>query len=278
MHDWISENIRAKAYRVDELNLTFDLGKLEDFGPANIYGTAHAEGAEIQFHSGLPPVKADVVKIAYRNDRLSFDLEHPVYLDKNLVGSEVFIDKLTKHNPLLAVIIKTASRFDGAVLNILEGFGIRVPLRQEKGVTQAELNLLFTLPGFDLQTSGNFVTGPGHWIWRGVPFQAQGAKVLLDNNEVIIHEADISFGDTLKTTLFGTVNTASKQAALISEIKLLCLSAKGLPLLQAENLTMPLAIDFGHEPIAIDLDKIGTTIAVNGKTKVINIKDFLDAD
>lgn len=271
---WIAENIYADTYRIDELNLNFSLDNFKDFGPENIHGTAQAQGVDIRFDPDLPLVKTDSVAITYRKDRLCFALENPWYIDKDLEGSKVFINNLTKADPTLAIIITTESRFDRGISALLDTYEIRVPLHQESGVTRARLNLLFTLPDFDFLANGDFETGSGNWVWRGIPLQAQGARVLLDNNEIIIHEADISIGENLKTKLSGTVNTVSKKAELITGIESLRVNAKGFTLLQADDLKMPLTIDFSHEPIAIDLDEINTSIAMDDATKVISIKNL----
>ncbi len=259
---WISENISAQSYRINQLRLQFSLNKLEEIGPDNINGFATADAAAIQFHPDLPPVQCDGIKITFQDDRLSFALENPMYRGKNLEGSHVYIDNIIKPHSVLAIHIKTESRLDDIILTLLEKYDFKLPLRQISGLTQAEINLLFNLPGFTLTTNGIFTTGSGAWTWRDIALQTQGASVQLADNKITIKQADISYKDILHTQLSGLIDTSSRHAGLVNDIEQLNFTAKGATILQAAQLKLPLEVDFSHDAILIEIEQIKTSITL----------------
>lgn len=269
--DWVSGNISAESYRIDALRLQFSLRNPGLISPENIRGSAAAERAAVQFNPDLPPVQCDRVAITYRDDRLSFALEEPVYEGKNLAGSTVHIDRIIQPDSVLAIDIRTQSRLDGVILHLLEAYDIRLPLRQHTGSTRAEVNLLFDLPEFKLKTAGTFATQSGAWSWADIPFQAHAASVGLTDSKIEIREAEISYSDILRTRLSGRIDTSSRQAALVSEIEQLHLVSKETEMLQAGQMELPLAIDFSREPVRIDIDRIKTVITLNEGMTTVDI-------
>ncbi|MDH3327941.1 MAG: AsmA-like C-terminal domain-containing protein [Desulfobulbaceae bacterium] len=274
--DWLSDNISARTYQINQLHVQFQLNKLHEIGPDNIRGTATADAVAVKFHPDLPPVQCDRAKITFRNDRLSFALENPKYEGKSLEGSSVYIDNVIKPHSTLSVNIKTESQLDNTLLSLLEKYDIKLPFHQLSGLTRGEVNLLFDLPEFTLKTTGSFVTGAGAWSWADVPLQTQKVSVQLTDSRITIHNAEISYSDILRSRLSGLVDISSGHASLENEIEQLNLNARKTDILQAAQMKLPLEIDFSHESTVIDLEQIKTAITLSNEGTTVDI-DSLEA-
>lgn len=275
---WISENISAQTYQINELNLQFSLSNPLQIGPENIRGSATADSVTVQFNPDLPPVHSDVIRITFQDDRLFFALDKPVYDGKSLEGSTVYIDNIIQPDSVLAINIMTQSRLDSVVLHLLEAYDISLPFRQLTGDTMAEINLLFDLPEFKLKTTGTFVTNSGSWSWADIPFQTDGASVRLKDNNIEIREAEISYGDILRTRLKGQIDTSMRRAGLVSEIERLNLIARTATVLKAEQMRLPLEIDYGGDAILIKLEEINTFVTLTGEAKTIDINNLASVE
>lgn len=269
--DWISDNITARTYQINQLRLQFQLKKLHDIGPENIQGSATAGAAAVKFHPDLPPVQCDGIRITFQDDRLSFALENPEYEGKNLAGTSVYIDNVIRPHSVLAIDIKTKSQLDDTLANLLEAYDIKLPLRQISGLTRAKINLLFDLPEFTLNTNGTFVTGSGAWTWDDIPLETRSASVQLTDNRINILNAEISYSDILRTRLSGLVDISSRHASLMSQIEYLNLTARKTTILQAAQMKLPLEIDFSHESTVINFEQIKTLITLSTEGSTIDI-------
>lgn len=216
---WIADNITAKDYRIEhlELNTVIRDGK-PVIRPEYFSGKAVATDAAVRFHPALPPVKSDHIRITYREDKLAFELDRPAYKSKDLTGSKVRIEPLLGNDTHLVIDIRTDSQLDNDIHEILNTYDIHIPLTQNAETTQTDLQLDFELPGFTLQSKGEF-TATGDWTCGGVDFQANLMAVRLENNLVFIDKADIDYQGRMPANIWGTVNTTTKQIALKTNIE-----------------------------------------------------------
>ncbi|MDW7773506.1 MAG: AsmA-like C-terminal domain-containing protein [Desulfobulbaceae bacterium] len=271
---WISENISASSYKVNYLLVQFPLQKIRDIGPENIHGYATAESAAVRFHPDLPPVECDRIKVTYQDDRLSFALENPHYRGKSLEGSAVFIDNIIKPDSVLAISIKTESRLDPVILNLLETYDVKLPLQQHTGITRGEMDLRFDLPEFEQSISGAFVTASGSWTWEDIPLQATGASVRLRDDEITIDQAEIAYGNIFHTRFSGLVDTSARHASLLADIEHLHLTAKKTTLVRAAHVELPLEIDYSSESTMIASEQIRTYISITEGRAEIDIDNL----
>lgn len=272
--EWVSENIDAQSYRIDQLLLHFSLNELEKIGPENISGKATAQSATIQFSPELPPVKCDTINVSFQDDRLTFDLDHPAYEGRSIAGSNVYIDNVIEPDSVLAINIHATDKLDEAVLDILEAFDITLPFRQLSGETRAAISLLYDLPEFELTTKGIFSTRAGDWDWEGIPLQVEEAEVRLTDETITLVNASASYQDILRGSCSGTIDISTGHARLQSMIEDLEFKPKHATLLQGSDINTPVEVDFGGETIKVDLPQLQTGIRVFEEKTEIAIRDL----
>jgi hypothetical protein len=159
------------------------------------------------------------VDVSFENDRLSFDLDTPVYKTKDLAGSSAAIEPLLGDNTSLAITLQTESILDDEIHELLKAYNIRLPLTQQTGTTRGNLQLVFDLPGFRLHTKGAFTTDKGGWTWNNIPFRSDAAAVRLKDNLVTIDNAEINFKEIMQADLAGVIDTAAHKATLSADIR-----------------------------------------------------------
>jgi hypothetical protein len=268
---WVADNITAGQYRIKQLRLQFPLEKWRNIGPDQISGSAVAESAAVKFHPEREPVLCDTIDISLRNDRLAFLLEAPRYKGKNLSGSSVYIDNLMGKGTQLVVHLKTKTEIDEDVREVLRTYYLRFPFLQLSGATRADLRLTFDLPQFTFHGEGAFSSGPGEWAWDGVLFHADGIQVALKNRKVTIQQAEIAYRDILRGQISGIVDVQAKEARLDCNIDNLGFSVEGTRILHASGVRVPVAIDFGTEPVAVHFKEWQTVIRLDREMKEIAI-------
>ncbi|MDD3617990.1 MAG: AsmA-like C-terminal domain-containing protein [Desulfobulbaceae bacterium] len=268
---WVAGNITAGQYRINQLRLRFLLEKWEEIGPGDISGTALAESVAVKFHPRLDPVISERVEVSLDNDRLAFALTAPRYRDRTLSGSSVHIDNLIGAETRLVINIRTETRGDEDIHEILARYDIRLPLLQVSGETRAELQLTLDLPEFSLHARGAFHAGQGEWAWNGMPVRAEAVDVALADRTITIRRADISYKDIIRTGLAGVVDVRARQADLVCTVDHLDFRVDGMQVLRASRVRMPVAVDFSTDPVTLRLPEWETVIRLHRDETGISI-------
>ncbi len=274
---WLSQNISAQSYQVRQLKIHFPLNDLKNIGPENVSGTAAATSATVRFHPDLPPVQCDRINISYQSDRLSFALEKPMYKDISLTGSKVYIDHLVQGDSQLAINIATETQKNNDIVELLGAYNIHLKGRQVTGLTEVDLQLMFDLPEFDLNTRGTFTVSPGEWRSGSIPFLTEGMTIQLQNNIITIQEAEISYEDILHANVSGTIDASSLHAEIQGKVNRLNFSVGETPLLHASELPVTLGIEFSRESVKLNFDEFQTLVTLqDGTTKIVinSLKDI----
>jgi len=273
---WVRENITADDYVIDHLHLGFTLkeGKPE-IRPNSFYGTATATGGAIRFEQSLPPVLCKRIHVSYENDKLAFALEEPLYKGRNIEGSSVTIAPLLgKEVTRLAISIRTDSRLDSDIHELLKAYDIELPLTQQSGTTRGDLQLVFDLPDFTLHTKGTFQTGEGEWTFGDTPFLADSANVQLHDDKVIIDRADIRYRDMLQASVQGNVDTSAGQADLTADIQRFAIHERESDIVTVRDLSMPIIIRFSQDRTDIRMPLLQTDINISPSRRLVSLNDL----
>lgn len=108
----------------------------------SIKGQAVISDAKIRFHKDVKTVDTEKLTIDYKDDTLSFDLEKPIYNKSKIYGSRVDIPNLTSlEKGRVIVDLKTKSILNSDILEILNAYKIKLPLRQKSGNLDSSLVL-----------------------------------------------------------------------------------------------------------------------------------------
>ncbi|WP_200762260.1 AsmA-like C-terminal domain-containing protein [Nitrosophilus alvini] len=272
---WIYKNIVAKKYRLKYLSAIIDLKLKYLVVPDSIEGIAYGYNTKIFFNEKTPPVICKKVTATYQKSTLSFDIEKPRYLNKNLDGSRVKINDIIYRNANIDIIIKTESPLDDEILSLLKTYDVDLPLYQKKGKIKAvlKIHILFREPKPEIK--GVFVTRNSVLSIKGIDFYMEDATVKLDGTKVTVEPSKIALDDILKSSIKGAIDTDNKKAEFhlgIDEIKI---SSLKRDILYAKNIKENLLIDFKDQNTTTLLFKnMGIKMVMKPEKKYIYIKEL----
>ncbi len=265
LRSWLTKKITARAMRIEELRFRFRLDRgVPVLDPQSISGRARLRDVAIIFNPDLAPVRVQEASLRWHDDRLDCSLNRPMFRNRSLEGSQVTITNLLGEAPSIVTIrLRTRTRLDRPVLDLLRAYDIDLPLVQTEGFTAADLRLDLRLRDMDLQARGDFSTGSSGWLWQGIPLRCQGAEVALVNRRVSIRKAEISWQDRLRAGLSGDIDMAAGEAHLSADVHSLLLDKDGTTIVRAEDLVQPVVVDF-RDTIRISLPLLEVEIVRDG--------------
>ncbi|MRJ03094.1 MAG: DUF3971 domain-containing protein [Epsilonproteobacteria bacterium] len=187
--EWSSERVQAERYQISQLWGSFDLE--DPLGSLQMEGKGEGRGVTITFHHDLPPVRARKVLVTYRNDTLSFALERPTYLDKDLEGSMVHISRVGREGSSLTLHLRFSTPFDDGVGTLLESYGVAIPLRQLEGVVEGNLSIEIPFDTLRPDLEGYFHTGESLLSLDGTLLEAEELTLHLLNGRLTLHPSPL---------------------------------------------------------------------------------------
>jgi hypothetical protein len=147
LKSWIADRIVLKEYKLNSLvgkarivdkKLKLDISALR--------AVATGKDVTVNFHDGLDPLYAKGIKMVFKDRTLYFDVEEPIYKNKNLDGSKVSISNLKKgHIALLNLDLHVKSQVDDTVQEILQAYKLKIPVTQKGAEVSADINLTIAL-------------------------------------------------------------------------------------------------------------------------------------
>lgn len=260
IEEWMYDNITG------DLNVTYLKGKIhrESFLPVieSLDGEATIQNANITFKHDVDPVKSSQVNVTFKNDNLSFFLENPVFKTTPIDGSNVVIHGISKEGSNIVVNIKTKSRLNEEILELLHAYKVKLPLIQTDGSTDSDFALQIYFNDVDtILTKGHFKASNSHFKLQNFEFFAHEADVYLDNSKVTIKDSKVEVDDLTKGILNLEIDTTASKAKGVFDLHDLHIQHNAMDLIKLQNSTTNVDVDF-HEDTLISLDDFDTIIAV----------------
>jgi len=271
---WIGDKIKAKTYQVISLsgegnvvNKTFKLDT------DSLKAVALFSDVSISFKEGVAPVLARNFILNYANNKgLTFDLEHPTYLGKNLDGSTVSIVNLKDNNTTLRLNLKFDTRFDKEVQDLLKAYDITIPVVQKNGKVIASLDA-----GIGLKKSTSKFVADVKFLKSDV--EIKGLKFPVEEGDLHYEGDTISLVDlVLKHPLYegvlnGDLDLKEDKAALIFNAKKVLLKTKGETLVSLKNQKIPFTLEYKKD-LFIQIPKYALSFKNTKKETILSIKDL----
>ncbi len=270
---WMYDNVVGNI-QLDNLYGEFDLEKKELLGES-LKGKAQILNAQIKYHKDLVPILTKNLEITFEDNRLSFMLIEPKYLNADIAGSSVVINNLTSAKDGEVVVnIKTKSALDKTILDILKAYKINLPVFQKSGITDGDL--LMTFP-YDVQKNmdikGKFLVENSDLLINKFAFSSKQATVLLDNSIIKIVDSDFKFKDMISAIVNLELDTKSliaKGEAKINSVKIT--KNKKENIVDIQNITTPLNMNF-NKNMKIELDKLNISVE-NSDVLTVKLNDL----
>jgi hypothetical protein len=265
---WMYDNVKGKI-KLNYLSGKIDLKEQKPIIDS-IKGEAVIRDAKIRFHEGIKTVNTPKLTIGYENDTLSFNLEKPIYGNSKIYGSKVYISNLTDlKKGTVYVDLKSDSKLNDDVLEILNAYKIKLPLKQIEG--NLDSSLLLKIPysaSKEIEVKGEFKATNAFFNLGTFEFLATSANVVLKDNNVIIEQSHIKHKDMADVNLKLNIDTKSKIA--VGEIKINSFEIKKdkNKIVSIKDFNTGINIDFNNDT-TVFLDALKTNLTI--KKDLLNI-------
>lgn len=272
---WIHENIVvAKEYFLDNLEGKVNIQTGEYF-PLEMKGHAHVHDALISFEPSVPAAHADSIGITLDQDKLLFDISHPVYESTNIQKANVFIYNLLTKGTGIVVDLTTKAKLDDKIHKILHAFNIDVPITQTSGLTDASIKLDIHFLPYAINAQGLFKLSKSNFLLSNLPMSTNSGEISLDNFMVTLDHANMRYKDLFDLNATGVFDTQKGHFDGKIDINTLLLDFSGNTLLDAHLLMdQNGSFDIDDDTTHINLPKLGTTILFGKDSNTFKISDL----
>ncbi|AXX92611.1 DUF3971 domain-containing protein [Malaciobacter molluscorum LMG 25693] len=271
--EWMYDNVTGKM----KLNYLYGKLKTTTFEPVldKFKGNAVIQNAKIKFNKKTKDVTTKDLSIDYRDDKLIFNMNNPVYNNTKIDGSTVVINHLTSEKKGEVVInIKTKSSLNEDILGILKSFDINLPLIQTKGTTDS--NFTLTIPYLikkGMKTTGDFIAKDATFKLQDFVFDTQKADVKLRGDHVIIEKSHVKHKDMIDAVLNLDINTSDSTAKGDVLLNRLFIKSKKDNIIDGKNIKSSIFVSFNDDTI-IKFDDLKTQLDITKDSINILIDDL----
>lgn len=270
---WMYDNVKGDI-KIEGLYAEYDLINnqiLEN----SIQGKAQIKDAKIRFHKDVDVVNTKSLDIFFKDNKLHFNLIEPIFKDKKLDGSFVLINNLTSEkNGQVDVFLKTNSKLDKDILDILKAYNITLPIVQKSGNTQASLLMKFPYDtAKSMSTYGEFFLNDAKITINNFEFESKNAEIILDDSIIKIKNSDFKYKDMINATLNLNLDIKTLKSHGDANIKSFLIKEKNKEsLIEIKDKNTAIDLNFNNE-VSILLKDLGTNIKISDLIYV-NIDDL----
>lgn len=271
---WMYDNVEGDI-DLKYLKGRIDIQKLEPI-LNSIEGNVKIHDAKIRFHKDAKTVNTNELNITYKNDKLSFDLEKPVYNKSKIYGSRVYISDLTSlEKGTVVVDLKTKSMLNDDILEILKAYEIKLPLKQSSGKTDSTLVLSIPyLASKKMSVDGLFKVQDAVLNLEDFEFSTPKADVVLKDNIVSIKKSRVIHKDMLDAFLELDINTSNSKAYGHATINKFLIDTKDDgEIINIKDFDTSVSINF-KDATTISLDNLNADIGIKEKGLEVGIHDI----
>lgn len=270
---WMYDNVKGDI-KIEELYAEYDLIN-NHIIENSIQGKAQIKDAKIRFHKDVDAVNTKSLDIFFKDNRLHFNLMEPMFKDKKLDGSFVLINNLiSEKNGQVDVFLKTNSKLDKDILDILKAYNITLPIIQKNGNTQASLLMKFPYDTTkNMSTYGEFFLNDAKVAINNFEFESKNAEVILDDSIIKIKNSDFKYKDMINATLNLNLDIKTLKSYGDANIKSFLIKEENKEsLVEIKDKNTAIDLNFNNE-VSILLKDLGTNIKISDLIYV-NIDDL----
>lgn len=210
---WITEYLVGSRYNLKTVSgvLPWDNpGAILD----SLYGEVRVDDCEYTFAPGLEPIKTRYTDVVFKNGVLIITPTDSTFYGQNGEASWLDIDFNDGDNIILTAYIKTHAKANDDILNLLKYYDILLPLRQESGVTAADLTLVINLNSEQVGADGSFLIDKGRVAYSGVIYDVTEVDISVDDSMVTIDNIDARYAEMFDVRISGVYNGAEETGEL----------------------------------------------------------------
>ena len=271
--EWMYDNVEGDI-KLQEFYGEYDL-KNNQIIEDSLQGKAQIKEAKIRFHKDVDIVNTKSLDISFKDNKLHFDLIEPIFKDKKLDGSYVTIHNLTSEKDgQVDVFLKTNTKLDQDILDILKAYNINIPLLQKTGNTQASLLMKFPYElSKEMSTYGEFFVNDAQISINNFSFDSKYAEVILNNSLIQIRNSDFKYKNMIDSIVNLDLDTTTLKSFGDVNIKsFLIKNDNNESIINLKDKQTVIELDFNNQ-VNISLKDLSTDIKVSDLIYV-NIADL----
>ncbi len=268
---WLYENVKGShsldfvAFKYDILNNTI-INNSIDFN-------SNIKDALVYFKDGLHPVNVSKVYIKYKDNKLSFKFEDPIYRTTKINGSSLYIDNVaTDKTSILHLNLKSKSILNSDIKEILQSYNISLPLTQQSGSLDTDIKINLDLSSDHLDIFGLYKLKDSTINLGGLKFDVEDATVTQNNNIVDIQASNTLLLDQQLNIDINNLKLDTSTHTASGDILINKFNIEN-NLIDIENINSGIYIDFKSNT-KIDLPMFSTHIDVRDKTTKVTVDDI----
>lgn len=199
---WISEYAKGSAFTLLECHGNFLYNKPQKLLETIII-RARVDNAQYTFAPTISPIIAKNVDVIFTHGILYITPEDGYFYNMPTQQSSLLIDFNPEHVLLKAQIQTNQAQLNDSILNLLHYYKITMPIRQNKGLCNVDLNLTIDLNNFNTTAQGKFTPGRSELQLENFILQTMGGIVTLDTTKVSFSGFDARYKNILHAKVKG---------------------------------------------------------------------------
>ena len=197
---WSYEYVKAQNYHIQDFKAKIDLKSNEI---KLLEGVGNASDIKVFFGQNFVDVKSTDLEL--KDDILSFKLNEPNYMGKDLNGSEVKINNIIGANSNVSVKLASNELSINDAHAVLSHFGVDLNAIKSQAKTKTKLDIIVGLNPLKIDVNGNFTIkdkndislAGSKFFTKNLELDLNGTKITFKNSNLASNFMDIDFSGKL---------------------------------------------------------------------------------
>ena len=199
---WITQYAKAGKLTLDQCHGSFLYDQPQDL-MQSLLVKATVYDAQYTFAPTIAPIIAPIVNLVFQKGVLAIYPQQGHFYNLPTQKSYLFLDFNPKHTLLNAHILTNQGQLNDSILNLLRYYDIIVPIRQNSGTCDVDLNLIIDLNNYKTIAKGKFTPSKSQLQLENFIFQTMGGIVTLDTTKVSFSGFDALYKNHLHAKVEG---------------------------------------------------------------------------
>lgn len=207
---WITQYAKAGKLTLDQCHGSFLYDKPQEL-VQSLFIKASVYNVQYTFAPTIAPIIAPKVDLVFQKGILAIYPQQGHFYNLPTQKSYLYLDFNPKHTMLNAHILTDKGQLNDSILHLLRYYDIIVPIRQNSGTCNVDLNLIIDLDNYKTIAKGQFIPGKSQLQLENFIFQTMGGIVTLDTNKVLFSGFDATYTNRLHAKVEGSFDAHTQK-------------------------------------------------------------------
>jgi hypothetical protein len=282
---WIYDNVKGQ-HRLNYLTGKYDIKKNKLIANS-LEVSLDIDKATVKFKDSLKKIITKKIIVEYKNEIINLKAINAKYNQLNLKNLSLQITNITNNDdPMLYLNLTSKDILGKDILDILDGYNIKLPLKQESGELDTNVSIDMNLKTSKLDINGKFLIKNAIFNLGKLKLNISDANILLNNNILDIKAKKLNlFKDILEVNDINLqLDTTKKEINGDLLVKSLDIHKDTLNIINLKNIKSDIKIDYKNNlnillkqlNIKIDQQKDIVSVKINKLHPFIKNSDILE--